>query len=240
MGKDESPAARDALWVLWLSVLAGSAGAWLGWQTFGVIGAVLGCLAFLLTTKRILVAVLLDRFLSRVLGTSIRLRPSRTDVSDTARGHVDQLRALGFVAGETLTMVDDNDHVLGGPYAMLSHSNKPIAAWVGPVNVTIGSELPEGRLLLTTNQPHVPTDRLVVQVFGGKQAEGLLQHHEEALSRLAPTAGADANPRRVDPQHILVTDEECERAYFGGLSRLERVRHLQRLTQSATPSDVGV
>ena len=76
MGKDASPATRHALWVLWLSVLAGSAGAWLGWRTFGGIGAVLGSLTFLLTTKRILVVVLLDRFLSRVVGTSIRLRPS--------------------------------------------------------------------------------------------------------------------------------------------------------------------
>jgi len=240
MGKDESPAARHALWVLLLTVLAGSAGAWLGWQTFGVIGAALWSLAFLLTTPLILVAVLLDRFLTRVLGTAIRLRPSRTDVSDAARGHVNELCARGFVAGETLVMVDDNDDVLGGPYAMLSHSNKPIAGWVGPVNITIGSELPERRLLLTTNQPHVPTDRLVVQVFGGKRAAELLQHHEEALSRLAPPAEAGANPQRVDPQHMLVRDEECERAYFGDLSRFERVRHLFRLTQSATPSDVGV
>ena len=239
MGKDASPAVRHAVWLLALSLLAGGAGAWLGWHAFGGIGAMLGFLMCLLITKLILLAVFLDRFLSRVLHSSVRLRPSRNDVSHTARGHADHFCALGFVVGETAVMVDDNDRVLGGPYAILSHSNKPMAAWVGPVNITIGSELPEGRLLLTTNQPHVPTDSLVAQVFGGERAEVLLQHHEEALSRLAPR-GADPRPRRVDPRYMLVADEECERAYFGGMSRLERVRGLLRLTLSTTPSDVGM
>ena len=132
-------------------------------------------------------------------------------------------------------MVDDKDHVLGGPYAMLSHFNKPMAAWVGPANITIGSELADGRLLLTTNQPHVPTDRLVAQFFGGEGAEELSQHHEETLSRLAPR-GADPSPGPSDPKSMLVADEECERAYFGGMSRLGRVRGLLQLTDSATPS----
>ena len=132
MRKDASPAVGHAVWILALSLLAGSAGAWLGWNTFGGIGAILGSLTFLLATKRLLVVVFIDRFLSRLLRSSIRLRPSRNDVSQTARDHVDHLRDLGFVVGETLVMVDDNDHVLGGPYAMLSHPNKPMAAWVGP------------------------------------------------------------------------------------------------------------
>ena len=238
MRKDASPAVGHAVWILALSLLAGSAGAWLGWNTFGGIGAILGSLTFLLATKRLLVVVFIDRFLSRLLRSSIRLRPSRNDVSQTARDHVDHLRDLGFVVGETLVMVDDNDHVLGGPYAMLSHPNKPMAAWVGPVNITIGSEPADGRLLLTTNQPHVPTDRLVAQVFGGEGAEELLQHHEEALSRLAPR-GADPSPGPLDPQSMLVADEECERAYFGGMSRLERVQGVLRLTQSAKQSGVN-
>ena len=232
MRKDASPAVGHAVWILTLSLLAGGAGAWLGWNTFGGIGAILGSLTLLLATKRLLVVVFIDRFLSRLLRSSIRLRPSRNDVSHTARDHVDHLRDLGFVVGETLVMVDDNDHVLGGPYAMLPHPNKPMAAWVGPVNITIGSELADGRLLLTTNQPHVPTDRLVAQVFGGEGAEELLQHHEEALS----PRGADPSPGPPDPQSMLVADEECERAYFGGMSRLERVRGLLQLTDSATPS----
>ena len=35
MGKDASPAVGHAVWVLALSLLAGGAGAWLGWQVFG-------------------------------------------------------------------------------------------------------------------------------------------------------------------------------------------------------------
>ena len=235
MGTDASPAVRHGVLILVLSLLAGGGGAWLGGHLYGSIGAMLGFVAVLLTTRRLLFIVFLDRFLTRLLGSSVRLRPSRTEVSHTARGHVDDLRAQGFVVGETVVVVDDSDRALGGPYAMLSHAHKPVAAWVGPANITIGSELREGRLLLTTNQPHVPTERLIAQVFRGERVEGLLQRHDEALSRLAPS-GSDANLRGRDPQHMLAADEECERAYFGGMSRLERVRALLRLTDSATSS----
>ena len=235
MGTDTSPAVRHGVLILVVSLMAGAGGAWVGGQAYGSIGAGLGFVAVLVTTRQLLLMVFLDRFLSRLLGSSVRLRPSRTEVSGSARGHVDDLCGQGFVVGETVVIVDDSDLALGGPYAMLSHAHKPLAAWVGPVDITIGSELSDGRLLLTTNQPHVPTDRLIAQVFRGERAEGLLQRHDEALSRLAPTQ-AGANPRRRDPQYMLIADEECERAYFGGMSRLERVRALLRLTNSAASS----
>lgn len=236
MGTDASPAVRHGVWILAISLLAGSAGAWLGGQAFGGIGAMVGFVAVLLPTRRVLFIAFLDRFLSRLLRSPVRVRPSQTAISHTARGHVDELCGQGFVVGDTMVVVDDSDRALGGPYAMLSHEHKPVAAWVGPVNVTIGSELPEGSLLLTTNQPHVPTDHLIAQVFLGERAKALLQRHDERLQQLAP-GGADANLPRRDPQFMLAADEECERAYFRGLSRFERVRALLRLTNSATSAD---
>ena len=236
MAKDASPATRDGLWILGMSLLAGGVGAWLGWHLFALLGAMVGFLAFWLGTTLVLLAIFMDRFVSRVLRSSVRVRPSRNDITDASRPHVDRLRELGFVVGETLVIVDDEDRVLGGPYAMLSHTDEPIAAWVGPVNVTIGSELGDGRLLLTTNLPHVPSDRIVAQVQGNKPVDVLLERHRDGLARTA-SSGSNGRGRRADPQHMLVADEECERAYLGGLSRLDRVRILlqpDRLTPDPT------
>ena len=225
MGKDTSPAVRDGISILGLSLVAGGVGAWLGWQMFAFLGAMIGFLACWLTTKLALLAVFMDRFVSRVLRSSVRVRPSRDPVTDASRPQVDHFQTLGFVAGETLVVVDDEDHVLGGPYAMLSHASEPIAAWVGPVNVTIGSELSDGRLLLTTNLPHVPSDRIVAVVHREESVDALLQRHRDGLTALDPSVSR-GGPRRIDPQHMLVADEECEREYLSGLSRLDRVRVL--------------